>query len=325
MQSLVSIVMPVKNAMPYLKACLDSILEQTYANWELIAINDGSEDHSKALLEQYAASDRRIQTYDNQGSGIIPALQQAYRHATGILITRMDADDIMMPSKIITMARALIDQSHVVAIGQVKYFSSTEILGDGYRKYQDWLNGLTSSGDNFNEIYKECVIPSPCWMMHRAEFDDIGGFQSEIYPEDYDLAFRMYQAGYRVIPCNNVIHHWRDYPTRTSRTDDNYADNRFLNIKVHYFIKIDYDPNQQLVLWGAGNKGKQIAKLLIEKGLEFLWVCDNPNKIGQDIYGVVLESPIDDLSNHQIILAVAGDAGVQLQQELEGFSMFAFC
>ena len=138
--------------------------------------------------------------------------------------------------------------------------SSEGILGDGYQKYQDWLNYLSATGNNFTEIYKECVIPSPSWMMHRGDFDAIGGFKSHIYPEDYDLAFRMYKAAYKVMPCDQVIHRWRDYPTRTSRTDDNYADNRFLNIKVHYFLDIDYRPTQQLVLWGAGKKGKQIAQ-----------------------------------------------------------------
>jgi len=325
MQPLVSIVMPVKNAMPYLRACLDSILDQTYQEWELIAINDGSEDNSKALLDHYAQSDARIQVHDNQGSGIIPALQSAYKYTSGDLITRMDADDIMVPSKLVDMARGLINQKESVAVGQVKYFSSDGILGDGYRKYQDWLNGLSAHGDNFNDIYKECVIPSPCWMMHRADFEKIGGFQSEVYPEDYDLAFRMYQANLNVIPCKVILHQWRDYATRTSRNDENYADNRFLHLKVHYFIEIDYDGAQQLILWGAGNKGKQIARLLIEKGIDFQWVCDNPNKIGHDIYGVILDAPIENLSNCQVILAVAGDAGQSLSLELGDSTVFAFC
>lgn len=325
MQPLVSIVMPVKNAMPYLSACLDSIIAQTDSNWELIAVNDGSSDDSSAILEQYALQEDRIMTFDNHGSGIIHALKHAYAHSSGLLITRMDADDIMMPHKLEVMVGQLIHLKGAVAVGQVEYFVDHDEVGNGYLKYQDWLNSLSAIGNNFTEIYKECVIPSPCWMMHRADFDAMGGFQSEIYPEDYDLAFRMYQAGYKVIPSDQVIHRWRDYPTRTSRTDDNYADNRFLDIKVHYFLTIDHDTDQQLVLWGAGKKGKQIARLFIEKRISFRWVCDNPNKIGRNIYDIILEGPIKDLSNCQVILAVAGDAGEALRLELAGVTVFGFC
>lgn len=318
----VSIVMPVKNAMPYLESCLDSILAQTYTDWELIAINDGSTDDSAELLLSYADRDSRISTYDNVGSGIIPALELAYSHTSGALITRMDADDMMTTDRIEIMANSLIEQPGHIAVGQVKYFSDEGTLGDGYQKYQDWLNGLTAQGNNFTEIYKECVIPSPCWMMHRVDFEKINGFDINTYPEDYDLAFRMYVADLKVIPCSQILHHWRDYPTRTSRTDDNYADNRFLDIKVHYFISKDYKTGSSLILWGAGKKGKMIAQKLVEQKINFHWICDNPNKIGHDIYGVILKNPsvINEISDTQIIGAVAGDSGVQIQTQISNIS-----
>jgi len=304
--------------MPYLKACLDSILTQTYESWELIAINDGSSDESKAILQSYADVDPRISTYDNDGKGIIPALQLAHSQSDGQLITRMDADDIMTTDKLEVMVQSLSDKKEQIAVGLVKYFADDGQLGDGYRKYQDWLNELTSTGNNFTEIYKECVIPSPCWMMHRTDFEAIGGFDSGRYPEDYNLAFRMYAAGYKVMPCDKVIHHWRDYATRASRTDDNYADNRFLDIKVYYFLKLDYRSDQILILWGAGKKGKLIARKLIDRNIPFRWICDNPNKIGRDIYGVVLEGTdyLNIINSAQIIGAVAGDDGKEIKSQI---------
>ncbi len=316
MKPLVSILMPVKNAMPYLVECLDSICAQSYDQWELIAINDGSDDDSRDILMQYAQRDDRIRTSDNDGAGIIPALQLAYRLCRGSLITRMDADDIMSPNKLEVMAASLMDRQQVIAVGQVEYFSTDGVLGDGYRQYQDWLNRLTAIGNNFSDIYKECVIPSPCWMMHRVDLDAIGGFQSDRYPEDYDLAFRMYRSGYSVCSCSQVIHRWRDYPHRTSRTDDNYADNRFLDLKVHYFIKIDHSPHRQLILWGAGKKGKNIAQLLLAKEIPFKWICDNPKKIGHNIYGVIMEETniVSTDINAQVIVAVAGEGATQIQK-----------
>ena len=122
----------------------------------------------------------------------------------------------------------------------VKYFSEKE-LGNGYKNYETWLNSLTSKGLNFNEIYKECVIPSPCWMVHREDLEKVNNFESKIYPEDYDLAFRFYQIGLNCIKSNKVLHMWRDYPNRTSRTNPNYADNSFLKLKINYFLKLSYN------------------------------------------------------------------------------------
>ena len=95
--------MPVKNAQPFLTDCIKSILSQTETDWELVAVNDGSTDNSKAILEQFAQADKRIHVLENNGAGIIAALRLAYSKSQGNLITRMDADDIMPPIKLETL------------------------------------------------------------------------------------------------------------------------------------------------------------------------------------------------------------------------------
>ena len=195
-----------------------------------------------------------------------------------------------------------------VFFGQVKYFSDRGI-SNGYGRYEEWLNGLTSTGNNFDEIYKECVIPSPCWMVHREDFEKCEGFKPQRYPEDYDLTFRFYEQGFKIIPCDPVLHMWRDYDTRTSRTHEHYAQNYFLDIKLHYFLKLNHDRTRPLVVWGAGFKGKKIAKGLKKQGLEFIWLCDNPKKIGKSIYGkeLVHFEALQNLDNPQSIITVANE------------------
>ncbi|MFD2587214.1 glycosyltransferase family 2 protein [Croceitalea marina] len=305
--SLVSIVIPFKNTVHYLKDCLDSILAQTYQNWEVIAINDHSTDNSLVLVNSYAEKDNRIKVFANTGQGIIPALQLAYSKSSGNFITRMDSDDIMQPNRLKVMVESLLQYGKGnVSVGQVRYFSDRGI-SDGYSRYEKWLNGLTELGTNYAEIYKECVIPSPCWMVYREDFDICGGFQSNRYPEDYDLTFRFYQHNLKIIPCNEVLLLWRDYDTRTSRTHEHYAQNYFLDIKLHYFLHLDYNEKRPLVIWGAGFKGKKIAKGLIEKNIDFFWLCDNPKKIDKKIYGQELHhfSKLESLTNPQSLITVA--------------------
>lgn len=303
----VSILIPFKNTENYLNECLDSIVKQTYVNWEVICVNDHSIDSSLGIANKFALSNPKIKVINNKGNGLIDALKTAYNLSTGNLITRMDSDDIMLPNKISSMAEDLLNfgAGHI-ALGMVKYFSEKE-LGNGYKNYETWLNSLTSKGLNFNEIYKECVIPSPCWMVHREDLEKVNNFESKIYPEDYDLAFRFYQIGLKCIKSNKVLHMWRDYPNRTSRTNSNYADNSFLKLKINYFLKLSYNENKKLVVWGAGKKGKKVASILNELKVSFLWVCDNPKKIGKKIYDNYLEDwqIISNLTNYQSIITIA--------------------
>jgi len=301
--------MPVKNAGKYITDCLDSILAQSHIHWELIAVNDHSDDNSEEILKQYASFDKRIIPIRNRGNGIICALRLALSFCDGQFITRMDADDFMNPQKLNFMLKDLVAHgTGHVALGQVKYFAENGVK-DGYRRYEAWLNALTLQGANFSELYKECVIPSPCFMIHKEDLLKAGGFESDIYPEDYDLAFRFYRQGYKCIPTRETLHYWRDYETRTSRTHENYADNRFLDLKLKYFNELHRKEEASLVVWGAGTKGKIIARWLQDEGIDFQWVCDNDKKIGKDIFNVKVQhfSSIQNLTNPQVIVSVANE------------------
>ncbi len=305
---LVSILIPMKNTAVFLPECLDSILAQTYTNWELLIVDDHSDDASYDIVNTYTQQDSRMTLLTNKGNGIISALQTAYAASTGEYLTRMDSDDVMLNNKIESLTHTLQNKGlGFLSVGLVHYFSSLP-LGQGYQNYADWLNDLTLKASNFKDIYKECSIPSPCWMTHRHDFDRSGGFTPHIYPEDYDLAFRFRKIGLQIAPVKEIIHHWRDYPSRTSRTDEHYADNQFAALKIHHFLDQDYDSKMDLILWGAGHKGKKLASLLLEKNIPFQWFCNNHKKIGKEIYGILMEdvSKLSQLKKQaQVILAVS--------------------
>lgn len=304
---LISILTPFKNTEFFLSECIESIIHQTYTNWELLIIDDHSTDNSYRLVENYVKKDSRIKLYKNDGEGIINALQLAFKKSKGDMITRMDSDDIMTPNKINILVNNLLTHGKKhVAVGLVKYFNVNGV-GPGYKSYEKWLNELTKTGENYNEIYKECVIPSPCWMTFREDLIICGAFNPNIYPEDYDLTFRFYKHGYKCIPCNDVIHNWRDYSTRTSRTHIHYAQNHFTTLKTHHFLDIDYNKDKTLVIWGAGTKGKLMASIFLDRNIPFKWICDNPKKIGKDIYGkkLLAFNALSELKNTQSLITVA--------------------
>ena len=177
----------------------------------------------------------------NKGSGIIEALQTAYAESSGEFIHRMDADDLMAADKLACLKETLTQagKGHV-ATAKVQYFAEDGV-NEGYLNYESWLNDLCDKGTHWEELFKECVIASPNWMMYRLDFETCQGFESNIYPEDYDLVFRMNQAGMKVVAADKVTHLWRDHSERSSRNDANYAHNTFFEI---FFSKFKHRENK---------------------------------------------------------------------------------
>lgn len=320
---LVSIIMAAKDTAPYMAECLDSIIAQTYQNWELIAVNDHSSDGTEEIIGEYEQRDNRIQLVHSPNQKLIPALKHGYQFVHGSLLNRMDSDDLMPTDKIETLVNHWLSygKGHVIA-GGTQHFVTKGEVGGGFLRYDAWLNQIAKSQTHYQEIYKECVIPSHCWMIHKDDFDAVGGFEPEIYPEDYDLCFRFYRKGLKIVGIDKVLHHWRDRDNRISRTWDSYRDNRYFELKIRYFLEIDKIENRDLVLWGAGKHGKDLAKLLIKHQVTFHWICENENKMGHNVYGVIMEpvANLQHLDEPQIIIAVSGpDDKEQILQRLKSF------
>ncbi len=106
---LISIIIPVYNVGPFLPKCLDSILSQTYENFEAVLVDDGSTDHCGAILDDYAARDRRIVVVHKQNEGTGKARFQAFEKSRGELISFVDSDDYIAPEYLEALARPIIE------------------------------------------------------------------------------------------------------------------------------------------------------------------------------------------------------------------------
>jgi hypothetical protein len=255
----------------------------------------------------YADRDTRIRVFHSKRYKLIPALKEGYRHCRGVLINRMDADDYMPDYKLQVLVEEWLKYGKgTIIAGGTSHFVDEGLVGGGFNRYDRWLNDVAKRNAHYEEIYQECVIPSHCWIIHKEDFDLAGAFYPEVYPEDYDLCFRFYRKGLKVVGIDKILHYWRDHPVRISRTWECYQDNRYFDLKLRYFYEIDRDYDQPLVLWGAGRNGKDLARLILERSDTFFWVCDNKNKIGKEIYGIQMEhfSRVQEIPSPQIIIVV---------------------
>jgi len=281
-------------------------------DWELIAIDDHSTDDSFALLSKFSFNDKRIKCFHNTGEGIIDALDTGFKHSIGEYISRMDADDIMPQMKLSKLLELCEDYDKVIASGKVKYFSNKEI-SEGYEKYENWLNEMSTDKELKKNLYRECVIASPNWMVHRSCFESDIPMNQLIYPEDYDLVFKWVQLGYRFEMHDSVTHMWREHPERTSRNSERYQQASFFHLKTNRFIEYELDNNEEVQLVGAGVKGKLVADILDENQINFRWYDLKADNKSSNILDVNL---LD--SNHKTIMTVWPD-GDKVQDEITSF------
>ncbi len=325
MKPSLSIITPVKNAAPWLVDCIKSGISQSFTDWEWIFIDDHSTDDSYKMVSAFADMDVRIQIHANPEKGIIGALKKGLLEARGHYITRMDADDVMPEGRLEKMVKAL-DESppQTIVTGKVEYFSETEV-SEGYRKYERWLNGLQTTEDLYTNIYRECVVASPNWMMRTEELRAVGGFSGLIYPEDYNLVFRWYRNHFKFKVLPEVTLHWREHPQRTSRNSENYGQRKFFELKLKRFLELDYNNSKPLVLWGTGIKARLTADLLDANPIDFTWMDLKPNLFPSGIanHPVVDYREIEKLDSPTLLLAIypAKAEMVKLQQYLSRLNL----
>ena len=119
----ISVIIPVYNMERYLRRCLDSVLNQTYTNWEAICVNDGSLDNSHIILEEYARKDSRFKIVDKKNGGLSDARNVGMSHSSGEYLMFLDSDDLIHPQTMeIAMGLAVRDGSDVVTWYKAPFF-----------------------------------------------------------------------------------------------------------------------------------------------------------------------------------------------------------
>ena len=281
----VSILLPFKNEEAYIQDCVNSIKAQSHTGWQLIAIDDHSDDQGRALLMK--EKDPRIEVYKNNGRGILPALQTAQKHIRGTFVTRMDADDLMPEHKLEVLLKTVqSSNTGLVATGCVQYFSS-EPISQGYQRYECWLNETADTNQFYKRIYRECTVASANWMMRIADFNEMNGYDKLKYPEDYDMLFHWRKYGFQIKSCAQTTHLWREHPQRISRNSDVYQQESFFRLKLSYFL--EEHKEHPLYLIGTEKKGQLVAALLQEHEVSFRWFTHEKQKTGSTKQAVTLE------------------------------------
>lgn len=284
--------LPCRDTAEYLAEAAASLTAQTYSDFDIIAVDDGSTDATGSLLDAWSARDGRVRVLHTPPDGLVAALEAALSHASGEIIARMDGDDVAHPDRLRRQVEWLDALAELAACGtRVRYFPRASVRG-GALRYERWLNGLTTPEDLVADLFVECPIAHPALTIRRAALDAVGGYRDRGWPEDYDLILRLWLHGMGIGNVPESLLDWREGGHRLSRNDVRYSAAAFRRCKVHYLVRGFLPRFDGVVVWGAGPVGKAFARELTAQGQVVRAFIDlDPRKIGQTIYDAPVVEP----------------------------------
>lgn len=191
MQPLVSIIMGVYNERHCLRRCIDSIVNQTYENWEFIICDDCSTDNSGEILNEYSSADSRIVIIRNKkNSRLAQSLNNCLKVAKGKYIARMDADDVSLSNRLSTQVDFLLQHPQIDCVG------SSRIMFD-----ENGDRGIRAEVESpaKNIMLYRTPFAHPTIMIKKEVLEELGGYSvrpETMRAEDLDLWIRFFEKGF---------------------------------------------------------------------------------------------------------------------------------
>ena len=233
----VSIIIPIYNSEEYLKRCIDSVINQTYKNLEIILIDDGSTDLSGKMCDTYSNNDSRIKVIHKKNSGVSDTRNQGIKIATGTYFLFIDSDDWLENNMVETLVK--YKEKNKCDIVRCNYYKNcsdgSEIKCISHPNY--------TSNPNMNQILKDVYsnnnFPAFFWtMLIDSEYKKEIVFDSKIaMMEDTDCLAKLVKKTQSIYFCDEYLYHYYVNTESASRSDKNlirnYENLLILNDKYH--------------------------------------------------------------------------------------------
>lgn len=245
----ISVVMPAYNAEKYIAEAIESILNQTYKNFEFIIVDDCSSDRTPEIIKRYAKKDKRIRYFRNKKRlGCTCSLNVGLRKSKGEYIARMDSDDISLPKRFIEQLK-LISKGFDVVGSNIIFIDK-----DGNEERM----GIYSK--NIGKIIKiKSPLAHPSVMFKRSFLEKVGYYNEKLKTaQDYDLWIRFYLSDAKLGVVNKILLKYRQHPKTI----------KYLETKETLLDTINIKKSAKKKGLKLGLKGE--IRLFLEKCLLFL-------------------------------------------------------
>ena len=205
MKGLISVIIPVYNIEKYLRRCIDSVLAQTYQDFELLLIDDGSKDSSGAICDEYAARDSRVKVFHKENGGVSSARNAGLAIVSGDWIMHLDGDDWIEPDMLERLIRKGEDTGAEIVMGDFLFaYSDRDIL----YSLPDWDNNKTASLNRYITSVWTCVWGGIHKRSLYEEYQLICP-QGVTYCEDFHMMARLCYHAKKVVNIHQPFYHYR--------------------------------------------------------------------------------------------------------------------
>lgn len=263
--------MPVYNAEKYVGDAIDSILNQTFGDFEFIIIDDGSSDNSPNIIKKYSKKDPRIKIVTQSNKGVGASLISGVALAQGKYIARMDADDISLPARFKKQYEYLESNPHCAMISSV-----VQPIDEAGRFLEFWLpDKETISSEQIEKLLPiENCIAHPSIMIRAQIMKRFNYIEARVPSEDYDLWLRLIAAGYKIHKIDEPLLLYRVHDASITQSyNKSFSINRkILKVKLQFligqFTHARFGPVERRVL---ASFIRLFIYLLSRKVENFLW------------------------------------------------------
>ena len=311
-----SVILPVYNAVHTIDRAIKSILAQTFTDFELIVVDDGSTDGTLEKIE--AHNDVRLSVFSKEHTGVAGTANYALKKCSSNLIARMDGDDFAHPAKLEKQLTFLEDFKLDIVGCQIRIRGTRCQCPLSMKRYENWINRDTLSESQISGLrFVEFPLVNPTILAKRSYFEI--GFEDNGLPEDYELFLKAVSLGMRAGKVPEALFEWSDHSNRLTRTDDRYSPIAFDLCRKKHLRLGPLKNIRSIDLWGAGKTGKQWMRWLIDEGINVHHLYDvNERKIGQVVHGTeVLSYEAIQLDAEIPLLIAVGASGAR--QKIQQF------
>ena len=266
---MISVLLPLYNAEKTIKACIESILNQSLRDFELIIINNNSTDTGTEITQEFSIQDKRIKILHERNQGISYALNKGIKNAQYQYIARIDADDEMLPNRLQMQFDFLESNPQIDLISGLAKVDPNHCL-KGFQNYIQQLNLWLSEDELYVHRFVESPFPHPSVMFRKKLMEKFGLYSTNTsIPEDYELWLRFYENNVRMAKLNQEVIVWRDLPNRLTRNHQAYHSESFDQIRIFYLKKHleKIKLNKPIIAIGDGKLARRKIKKMINSGI----------------------------------------------------------
>lgn len=270
-QDLISVIVPIYNVEKYLRTCLNSLLEQTYENFEVLMINDGSTDGSAAICQEYAERDSRFVYFEKENGGLASARNFGIDYSKGMYISFIDSDDWVVETYLLDLYNAIVKSKSDISISH--HIGYKDDTGDYYIYIYKYFEKEYDSSQFISELPTlelQSIVYHTSWgkLFRKNLFDNVRFAEGKLI-EDTRIGFKLFLEATKIIYINKGLYVYRErecsiIKTISEKQLEDALDALVERICILTIRGLYSDSFKENLLWYLKNKKMQA----LESGLE---------------------------------------------------------